>query len=447
MPVIPVRGVGAEGINRDVPSVLLPPQQWSDGRNVRFDNASVQKITGHESFADLSGNEPEALIYWPRPVTPYYVYAHNGTVTRRDGAGNEADIATGLTTTDRDWQLSLFNGGYTLIANNGVDAPMFNSYTSTGTVLLTDLPDWPTNYVCNVIRGHNGALIAGGLQDTTEGAVEFMRGSILVSSQAAPGSVPSSWTVGSELLTTADEFELSNSSEVLDIVSYRSVALIFTADSIHSMILATARQPTRVDTLNVGKGVLTTGCTTIVEGSVFAVDRNDIYLTDGSGRIESVADQKVKDYFFSNLSSTYFDRTRVIRSDVMDEVWIMYPTTASTGECDEALIWNFKNSTWTIRDMPNSRGITYGPRVISDAYDLSTEHVVFNGYENSSTATTSDHLHVGDRTNQFNGEDFISFVERKNIDLGNLTDSEWTCLLYTSPSPRDRQKSRMPSSA
>ena len=100
------------------------------------------------------------------------------------------------------------------------------------------------------------------------------------------------------------------------------------------MILATARQPTRVDTLNVGKGVLTTGCTTIVEGSVFAVDRNDIYLTDGSGRIESVADQKVKDYFFSNLSSTYFDRTRVIRSDVMDEVWIMYPTTASAGECD-----------------------------------------------------------------------------------------------------------------
>ena len=27
------------------------------------------------------------------------------------------------------------------------------------------------------------------------------------------------------------------------------------------------------------------------------------------------------------------------------------------------------------------------------------------------------------------------------------TDKTWTCLLYTSPSPRDRQKSRMPSSA
>ena len=31
----------------------------------------------------------------------------------------------------------------------------------------------------------------------------------------------------------------------------------------------------------------------------------------------------------------------------------------------------------------------------------------------------------------------------------NVTDQAWqeTCLLYTSPSPRDRQKSRMPSSA
>ena len=28
-----------------------------------------------------------------------------------------------------------------------------------------------------------------------------------------------------------------------------------------------------------------------------------------------------------------------------------------------------------------------------------------------------------------------------------ITDQYYTCLLYTSPSPRDRQKSRMPSSA
>ena len=35
----------------------------------------------------------------------------------------------------------------------------------------------------------------------------------------------------------------------------------------------------------------------------------------------------------------------------------------------------------------------------------------------------------------------------KNIAKGKMSAAYWACLLYTSPSPRDRQKSRMPSSA
>ena len=38
-------------------------------------------------------------------------------------------------------------------------------------------------------------------------------------------------------------------------------------------------------------------------------------------------------------------------------------------------------------------------------------------------------------------------VEQKEIQPTNLNVDVFTCLLYTSPSPRDRQKSRMPSSA
>ena len=33
------------------------------------------------------------------------------------------------------------------------------------------------------------------------------------------------------------------------------------------------------------------------------------------------------------------------------------------------------------------------------------------------------------------------------IECVGISTTEWSCLLYTSPSPRDRQKSRMPSSA
>ena len=57
------------------------------------------------------------------------------------------------------------------------------------------------------------------------------------------------------------------------------------------------------------------------------------------------------------------------------------------------------------------------------------------------------------------GEDASSWVEReqllfKSTDFGDdkdralqKSDGAWTCLLYTSPSPRDAHESRMPSSA
>ena len=35
----------------------------------------------------------------------------------------------------------------------------------------------------------------------------------------------------------------------------------------------------------------------------------------------------------------------------------------------------------------------------------------------------------------------------KQLELAEAKGARWACLLYTSPSPRDRQKSRMPSSA
>ena len=43
--------------------------------------------------------------------------------------------------------------------------------------------------------------------------------------------------------------------------------------------------------------------------------------------------------------------------------------------------------------------------------------------------------------------DGIQFRTTELLDFADADGREITCLLYTSPSPRDRQKSRMPSSA
>ena len=47
----------------------------------------------------------------------------------------------------------------------------------------------------------------------------------------------------------------------------------------------------------------------------------------------------------------------------------------------------------------------------------------------------------------FEPDDLRSMGHRSRAMQMGLDQADWDCLLYTSPSPRDRQKSRMPSSA
>ena len=44
------------------------------------------------------------------------------------------------------------------------------------------------------------------------------------------------------------------------------------------------------------------------------------------------------------------------------------------------------------------------------------------------------------------GMNYDDMIMRNQVGVG-INEDPYTCLLYTSPSPRDRQKSRMPSSA
>ena len=424
MPILPVRNVGANGIIRDLPSVLLPVDGWSDGKNVRFDNGSVSKMLGHSEQFTVDA-EPELVQYWPRPVTPYYITAIGNTVMRRDTDGNSASLVPNGTTFSSAgrWRSSLYNGGYTTIMNNGVDKPQYITYGTDGTppeVTLQPLPGWPDNLSARVVVGHNYAMIAGNLRDTSGSVVSYQAGTIRISSQAAPGGVPSSWTIGPELLTTADEFELANSGEILEIVSLRRNALVFTDSSIHSVTLPTISQPTRVENLNDTNGILTTGCAVEIDGQVLVVGKDDVYLTTGTGSIRSVIDQRMRDYFFGNLNSTHSDATFATHNPKQDEVWICYPTlTATSAKCNEALVFNYRHNTWTIRDLQNSRDATL------DA----DKNLLFTGYASASSQDSTS-IHRADITNQFNGVNFPAFIERKVLDFGDVSMSKWAAEIY-----------------
>ena len=65
------------------------------------------------------------------------------------------------------------------------------------------------------------------------------------------------------------------------------------------------------------------------------------------------------------------------------------------------------------------------------------------------TDDTAPDTSIDNRVDVQKFRDKILFVKRvQSADTAMLARRiDWTCLLYTSPSPRDRQKSRMPSSA
>ena len=76
---------------------------------------------------------------------------------------------------------------------------------------------------------------------------------------------------------------------------------------------------------------------------------------------------------------------------------------------------------------------------VDDAADAVGEVLVAKGEAETSGATGAESLTRND------GD--VDLLQQRRSKLEGRVDLGTTCLLYTSPSPRDRQKSRMPSSA
>lgn len=368
MALVPVKDLGKGGVVKDTAPALLPENVMTDALNVRFRNGSIDKILGESSLFTVAGCSPEYGIHWRRPDESYNVLIKDGLAVAKDSAGAETSMLSSVDSifTDSKWQMDVFGGGYAVFINNGRTTPKYALYADpTADLSFQDFPGWNytvgTTITAKVIRPFGYALVAGNLAfndgvDIVEAPV-----TLRISTQAAIGGFPSVWQPG--LTTdTADEFEINAKSAIVDMLELRGNMMIYTNDSIHMLSINNGIASVRPNTS--GYGALSQGCVAEFDNQHFVVDRNDIYIHNGSGKIDSAAEGVVKEFFFDDLNATHAEKTFVVKNSKFKEMWVCYPSlTSVAGECNKAMIYNYVDKTWTFRTLPSIVNIFQSPLI------------------------------------------------------------------------------------
>ena len=181
-----------------------------------------------------------------------------------------------------------------------------------------------------------------------------MPGVIRSSDIAAPGNIPQNWNPFAVGVSTADEFTITSDGVVQELVELQGNMFIYSNSSI-AVMSNTGNQavPLSVRPVTTTYGAATTDAVLEFDGRHIVVGSQDIYSFGGHpGSIKSIADTKIRREFFNRLNPLAIDLTFLLQYQQRDEIWICYANeSALSDKVNEALIWNYRNNTWTYRDL------------------------------------------------------------------------------------------------
>ena len=139
--VIPITELDKVGLIEDTPSVVLPPNAFSDCSNVRFEEGAIRKMPGEEVISFVTDvSDIVYIAYWRRPtmgdcyvvlnessgntVVSVYVINGSGELELDDISGTSI---TGTITgrAGGSWQHTEFNGGFNIVINDGLGTPYY----------------------------------------------------------------------------------------------------------------------------------------------------------------------------------------------------------------------------------------------------------------------------------------------------------------------------------
>lgn len=432
MALVAMENVGEVGIVKDFAPWQLPQNAWSDGNNVRAWQGSIEKIKGYAEVMASCPVAPYHVAFVQSGANKYFIigglakiYVHNGSswtdITRTSGGDYSA-------TADEGWSSTLIGG--VLVMSNGFDDPQFWALSSgvpSVSNKMADLSNWPASTECKSLRAFRSFLVA---LNVTESSVNYPR-LVKWSTEAATQTVPSSWDE-SVATNDAGEFELgSATAPIVDGLQLRDTFMIYTEQETFSMSFVGTPFIFSFRMLSPSVGAMAKNCIAEFDGGHFIFGRDDFYLNSGD-RITPLLPAKMRDYVFGTIDGEEIQKSFVATDLGRKEIWACFVSTNSTTtQIDKAVIWNYANNTFTIRDLPNLAHIGVG--VVDNPNSFSTWSAAtatwttaqgpwaqsFDKYEDTLVfASPSATKLYRDRSgNTEDGTNMTSYIERTGLSL------------------------------
>tara|TARA_R110000772_G_scaffold232819_6_gene344362 strand:+ start:281 stop:1882 length:1602 start_codon:yes stop_codon:yes gene_type:complete len=370
----------------DIPSGALSLNEYNDGKNVETDLRGVKKVDGEISILSqisgtilfLTGSYRANNQFWFIAATlegNWYGITSSGiTDLTPNAAQYDGNSYTATTAFTADWN------GTTVFINDSVNPPMWLSSTDTE-IKLYDSAYGGTTYEWNFYAGAGwsdvsagfvrvysspnvGSILVSGNLNYTLGGTAFNSPNTVRWSQAFPlNGVPSTWAPTEE--NTANELEVPVRGALIDGFSLQGnfYMMSYWDTVVMTPISYTSTQAPvfGIRKLVEGRGLLNEKAFCLADGVAYGLDARDIWVFNGS-QFTSIANQRVKTYFYDNLNISYVDRIFMINNTAKNQIELYYPDLTSTGFCNKMLSYRYDIGIWNApRDILNASAAVESP--------------------------------------------------------------------------------------
>lgn len=345
---LPIPDLG-KGLNLDGTPEELALGVSTGGANMRYRAGYAERFRGMGAVYTTPLVAPYHIAHYTVGTSRFVVYAGLQKTYADDGT-TQTDITNANNTgaIDNRYTGGIFNGIY--VQNNGVDIPQYWGGNTANN--LANLTAWPAGHTCGFLRPFKNYLVAG---DITRGGVRE-RGTVLWSHLADPGTIPTSWDIADATKDAGDVSLSETNGTLIDCLPLGDMNVIYKDDALHYQQPVQSSAIFRFGRLPGDTGLLARGCVVAYPGGhVYLTPGFDLVTHSGQGP-QSVIDGKMRTWLKNNVNATYATRSFLASNPATNEILLCFPAD-SAQTCSKALVWNWKDNTFGVRDLSS---VTYG---------------------------------------------------------------------------------------